>query len=149
MHVCDSAAEQQDVAIAKVVFMIVVEVFVGHIAAAGNAGNAVEYRGLVVHALVDGAKSGNGILEALPETDAHRDIRVVDSNLHIGMSGQQQQRPVLGIDQKVVDDNANAYAALGCAQQLLGGENADVVGAPDEVLNIDGLTGVLREPGAP
>ena len=67
--------------------MIVVEVFIGHIAATGDAGYAVEYRGLVVHALVDCAKLGDGILQALPKSDANRDVRVVDSNLHIRMSG--------------------------------------------------------------
>ena len=69
LHVCNRTTEQKHVAIAKIVLMIVVEVFVGHVAAAGYARYAVEDSRLVVHALVDGPKAGDGVLQSLPESD--------------------------------------------------------------------------------
>jgi hypothetical protein len=62
--------------------------------------------------------------------------------------GQRQQRAVRRVDQQVVDQHAHLHAALGRTQQRLGREDADVVGAPDEVLHLDRLARLLDHPGA-
>src|SRR5210317_1305576 len=118
--------------------MIVVEILISHVTPTGNAGNIVEYGSLVMHALIDRSKIRKHVLQLLPGTDANSKIRIVNSDMHVRMAGQQQQRPVLRIDEQVVDEHSYSYAPLGRAQQLLGGQNADVVSTPDEILNVDG-----------
>ena len=64
------------------------------------------------------------------------------------MRGQQEQRIVIGIDQQVVNEHADGNSALGCAKQTLGGENTDIVSAPDEVLDVDGFDSICGQPRA-
>ena len=49
----------------------------------GDTCDTVEDGGLVVHALIDFAKTCHSILESLPESDADGDIRIINSNLHV------------------------------------------------------------------
>ena len=51
-HIQNSGSQEQDIPITKVILLIEIEIFVSHVAAAGNAGQAVKYRSLVMHALV-------------------------------------------------------------------------------------------------
>ena len=50
------------------------------------------------------------------------------------------------VDKEIVNQHPHRHAALCRAQQLFGGEDADVVSTPDEILHVDGLSGVLRQP---
>lgn len=128
--------------------MIEVEVFGCHVATAGNTCDTVEDGGFVVHALVDAAELQQRVFELLPGAHAHHELRVVDADLHVRMCGQQQQRSIFRVDDEVVDEHSNRHTAFCGGQQLFGGEDADVVGAPDEVLHIDRARCVHRQPRA-
>ena len=148
LHVRDRGPDQEYIAITKIVFVVEVEVLVCHVATASDSDDSIENRRLVMHALIYLAKLGQGIFKTRPKTDPDRKIRVVDSDLRVGVRRQQQQRPSLRIDQQVVDKHSHGYAALSRAKQLLGGQDADIVGAPDEILHVDRLDGVLCQPRA-
>jgi hypothetical protein len=72
--------------------------------------------------------------------------RVVDTDVDARMGGERQQRRVRRVDEQVVDDDTHRNAALRRAQQCLGRQDSDVVGAPDEVLDFDAVSRVIDEP---
>src|SRR5262249_12035678 len=71
-----------------------------------------------------------------------------DADVDVRMAGQREQRLVRRVDQQVIDDDTDLHTTFGGFEQRFGRKNADVVGAPDEVLNIERAPGVLRQPGA-
>ena len=64
LHIARCAADQQDVAIAKVVLVIVVEILVGDIATAGDDDRSIHDERLVVHPLVEAAEIGREVEES-------------------------------------------------------------------------------------
>jgi len=100
-----------------------------------------------VHALVDRPKAGKQVPRFAQYTLPDVDVRVVDADVDVRMRGEQQQRFVLRVDQEVVDEYPHAHVPFGCRQQLLGGEYADVVGAPDKILNVYRARCVPGQPG--
>ena len=146
-HAPDHGADQQHVAVAEVVLVVVVEVLIGHVAAAGDRDLAVDQQDLVVHALVDAAEVGGDVHHALLQRRADRGLRVIDADVDVRMAGQREQRLVRRVDQQVVDDHADLHAALRGPQQRFGRQDADVVGAPDEVLHLERALGVVGQPG--
>ena len=89
-HIRHGGPQEQYVSITKVVLVIVVEVLIGHVAPASDSGNSIEDRSLVVHPLVDFAKARKCVLYSLPPTDTNREIRVVNTNLDVGVCGKQK-----------------------------------------------------------
>jgi hypothetical protein len=53
----------------------------------------------------------------------------------------------LCVYKKVVDKHSNNHSPIGCFQQHLRRQYADVVGAPDEILDVDAALRMLRQPG--
>ena len=147
-HRLHRAAEQHHVTIAKVVALVVVEVFSRHVATACDADLAVDDQRLVVHPLVDRAKVGQHIECAGQQRHADRGLGVVDADVDRRMLGQGQQGFVGRVDHQIIHQHAHAYATIGRAQQRLCREDADVIGAPDEVLHLDRVLGLLNQPGA-
>ncbi len=147
LHRLDGHAQQQRVTVAEVVLVVVVEVLGRHVAPAGDGDLAVHHQRLVVHALVDAAEVREHVLQALLQRHADGGLRVVDADVDQRMPRQRQQRLVRRVDQQVIDDHAHSHAPIGRTQQRLRGQDADVVGAPDEVLHLDRLPRVLDQPG--
>ena len=144
----DHRADQQHVAVAEVVLVVVIEVFVRHVATAGDRSLAIDQQHFVVHALVDAAEVGRDIHDALRQRRADGRLRVVDADVDVRVMSQREERAVRRVDQQVVDEHAHLHAALRGSQQRFGRQDADVVGAPDEVLHVERALGVVAEPGA-
>ena len=127
----------------EVVVGIEIEILVSHVPAAGDSRDPVKNRRFVVHTLIDAAELGGDIDELADKGRADRQVRVVDADLHVGVSSQQRQRFVSRVDQYVVDEYPDLDASFGGAQQTFGRQDTDIVRTPDEVLDVDALLGVL------
>ena len=75
-----------------------------------------------MHALIHGTKARNRVFHLAPKADANGKIWIVDTDLYIRVRRQQQQCPVLGINQ-----HADSDTPLGRTQQLLGRQDTDIV----------------------
>jgi len=148
LHRLDRFAEQQRIPVAEVVLVVVVEVLGSHVSAARNGDLAVDHHRLVVHALVDAAEIGQHVQQALLHRNAYRGARVIDADVDVRMQGEREQRLVRCVDQQVVHDHPHAHAALRRGEQRVRCQDADVVRAPDEVLDVDRFLGVFRQPCA-
>ena len=147
-HFCNGLTQEQYVAIAKIVFVVEIEILVRHVPATRDAGDIIEDGGLVMHALVDSAKVRECVAHAFPETYADRQVGVIDTNVHVLMRRQDKQCLAFCINQRVINQHSDSYATFRCTQEALGSERADIVGAPDEILNVDSACGIVRQPCA-
>ena len=74
LHVPHRRSQQEHVAIAEIEFVIEAEVFGGHVASAGEAGDTVKDGCLVVHALADVPELRDRVLQLVPGTHADYEL---------------------------------------------------------------------------
>ena len=122
----------EDVEVRKVEVRLCLEVFVSDVAAADDRSLPIRDEGFVVHAPVHAFEIGNhaeqpGIARSDGIEQPHFDIR---------MGIDQQQMLVVRVCTEIVDQQAHAHAAIGCAKQMFQQQAAGDVVVPDVVLHV-------------
>ena len=148
MHIARCTTEQQDIAIAKVELVIVVEVLVGDVPAAGNGDLSIHDERLVVHPLIEAAEIGGEVEEFGGEILADVGRRVVQTDLDIRVCIECEQILAAHLEHEVVHEEPHVNAAVGGAQEVIHRDQPDVVRGEDEVLDVDRALGGFSEPGA-
>ena len=145
-HLC-SQPNQQNITIPKVVFIVVVVILIRHIPPPGDASQPIKQCGLVMHALIDGTKVFHQVTQSLQHARTHRVLRVVYTDMNICVGSKRKQCVMFRIDHQVVDNDPHPYTPVCSTQQGLTCQCANVIRAPDKILNINCAGGVVSEPG--
>ena len=142
-HVGHDRAGQRDVQVREVRVRGGAEIFVADVPAADDRDAVVGDPRLVVHAMVQPARAQQPL--AGPAEQARATVEWIEQpHLDVGVQVGHGQALVLVARIEVVDQDANAHAALGGAQQLAGQQPPGEVLVPDVVLRVQRAFGRRR-----
>ena len=145
-------SQGQDIEIPEIERLIHVVVFIGHIAAPEDGQAAIDDEGLVVHAPIEAreiAQRANDLSQLAQGIQTQGAHRIVEADLDLGVIVQQGQKTGIGVEGDLVDDDPYPHPPFRRPQEALGGDLADVVLVPDEVLGIDGAAGLVGQHAPP
>src|SRR5436190_5283763 len=148
LHLDRCTTEQQDIAIAKVELVIVVEVLVGDVPAAGNGDLSIHDERLVVHPLIEAAEIGGEVEELGGKMLADVGGWVIQTNLDIRVCIEREQILATHLEHEVVHEEPHVNAAVGGSQEVIHRNQPDVIRGEDEVLDVDRALGSFSEPRA-
>lgn len=140
----DDGAGGEDVEVPEVVFFAEAEVFVADIATADNGEAVIGDEHFVVHAAIEFAEVEDEIEEsghgALAEVDG-----VEEFDVDVGVMGECGHVFVFAGEDEIIDEEADADAAICGGDEACDEEAAGFVILPNEVLGVDGAGGVIGE----
>ena len=142
LHLRHRGATDQQVEVDEVSTLAAEEVFVSHVAAAGDRKRAVRNEHLVVHAVIDSRELVQAEHPARQERRSPRRERIEEADLDVRVRGQVNEELTVFRRVQVVDKHSNSYSAhcriSHCAQECVTGH----VVLQEVVLHIQGALGL-------